>query len=191
MKQIISPKGHQLFEISGDYQVSENTMLDFSTAVSGVDKNRLSSKNDNDNTGLAYSFALSNNKITISDKMRIGYTISSWQQDNRFEAMQRDRSATFYQDWNVQPLLNVNENHHAVEAGVDVENLGKGTVTASRYNYGKQLFNRINSAFTAGRGYLPFVSFVQNDISANTGYFRQRTLMFDLLPGNLHPFYKI
>ena len=190
MKQIISPKGHQLFEISGDYQVSKNTMLDFSTAVSGVDKNRLSSKNDDDNTGLAYSFALSNNKITISDKMRIGYTISSWQQDNRFEAMQRDRSAMFYQDWNVQPLLNVNENHHAVEAGVDIENLVKGTVTASRYNYGKQLFNRINSAFTAGRGYLPFVRIVQNDISANTGYFRQRTLMFDLLPGNLHPFYK-
>lgn len=190
MRQMISPKGHQLFEISGDYQLSENTILDYSTAVSGVDQNRLSSKNDNDNTGLAYSFALSNNKINISEKLKMRYSLSSWQQDDRFEGMQRDRSAMFYQDWNVQPLLNVAENHHAIEASVDVENLGTGTVTASRYNYGHNAYNRINSVFTGGRGYIPSVSVVLNDISANRGYFRQRTLMFDLLPGNLHPFYK-
>ena len=190
MKQVISPKGHQLFEISGDYNFSENTILDFSTAVSGVDQNRLSSKNDNDNTGLAYSFALSNNKINIAEKVRMRYTLSSWQQDDRFEAMQRDRSAMFYQDWNVQPLLNVAEKNQAISAGIDVENLGNGTVTVSRYAYGDNAFNRINSAFTGGRGYIPFVSAVLNDISANRGYFRQRTLMFDLLPGNLHPFYK-
>lgn len=190
MKQVISPKGHQLFEISGDYNFSENTIFDFSTAVSGVDQNRLSSKNDNDNTGLAYSFALSNNKINIAEKVRMRYTLSSWQQDDRFEAMQRDRSAMFYQDWNVQPLLNVAENNQAISAGIDVENLGNGTVTVSRYAYGDNAFNRINSAFTGGRGYIPFVSAVLNDISANRGYFRQRTLMFDLLPGNPHPFYK-
>ena len=189
MKQIISPKDHQLFEISGDYQLSENTVLDFSTAVSAVDQNRLSSKNDNDNTGLAYSFVFSNNKINISDKVRMRYTLSSWQQDDRFEAIQRDRSALFYQDWNVQPLLNVTENHHAVEAGVDIENLGHGALTASRYNYGEQSFNRIHSSFSGGRGYLPFVSMIQNDISADRGFFRQRRLMFDLLPGNVHPFY--
>ena len=190
MKQVISPKGHQLFEISGDYQLSENTVLDFSTAVSGVDQNRLSSKNDDDNTGLAYTLVLSNNKIDISEKVRMRYTLSSWQQDDRFEAMQRDRSAMFYQDWNVQPLLNVAENHHAIEAGVEIENVGNGSVTASRYTYGERSFNRFHSSFSGGVRYMPFVSATLNDISANRGYFRQRTLMFDLLPGNLHPFYK-
>lgn len=189
MKQIASPKGHQLFEISGDYQLSNNTVLDFSTAVSDIDQNRLSSKNDNNNSGLAYSLELSNPKIDISENVNMRYSLSSWQHDGRFEALQRDRSATFYQDWNVQPLLNVTENHHAIEAGVNVENLGKGIMTVSRYNYGEQSFNRLMSSFTGGNGYLPFVSAVINDISTHKGYFKQRTFKFDLLPGNVHPFY--
>ncbi len=190
LKQIISPKSHQLFEISGDYQLSENTMLDFSTAASGVDQNRLSSKNDNDNTGLAYSFALSNNKINISEKVRMRYTLSGRQQDDRFEAIQRDRSAMFYQDWNVQPLLTVAESNHAISTGIDVENVGNGTVAVSRFKYGNDAFYRINSSFKGGSGYIPLVNAMQNDISAERGFFKQRSLMFDLLPGNVHPFYK-
>lgn len=190
MKEVISPKGNQLFEITGDYKLSENTVLDFSTAVSSVDQNRLSSKNDNDNTGLAYSFVLSNNKINISEKMRLRYSLSGWQQDDRFEALQRDRSATFYQDWNVQPLLDVAESDYAISTGIDVENVGNGTMAVSRFKYGDGTFYRINSSFTGGGGYIPFLNAMQNDISAERGFFKQRNLMFDLLPGNVHPFYQ-
>ncbi len=189
MQRIVSPKGHQLFEISGQYHLSENAVLDFSAAASDLDKNRLSPKDDDDNTGLAYSVVIANNHIHVADDIKMRFSISTRNQDERFSSMQRDRSALFYNDWNVNILTSAAEAQHDLEAGIDLANWGKTAVGLSKYNYGDQSLDRIYSSFQGGRGYIPYLYLQTNDVTVNKGFFRTRTFAFDLLPGKLHPFY--
>ncbi len=188
LRQISSPKSHQLFEVSGNYPLSMNTAIDFSAAVSDIDQNLLSSLHDGNNSGMAYTFSIGNEKITITEKIKANLSFSSQNKDDKFAALQRDRSVLYFQDWNLDPKEFSKENQQNFMAGVIIENLGYGTVNYSNLTYGEVSFNRLNSVFQGGAGLIPRFYSRINDVNGKRGYFRERTLELDLLPGKIHPF---
>jgi len=188
LKRISSPTGQQLFEISGKYQLSTNTAMDFSVAASDIDQNLLSSSHDGNNTGLAYSFSFMNDEIQLSEKIRMELGIYSRNKDDRFSALQRDRSALFYQEWNLDPEEFIQENQHDVKTDIFISNIGQGSFQYINLTYGDNSYDRFNNEFRGGAGLIPHVYSRFNNVNGKSGSFKERTLELDLLPGKTHPF---
>lgn len=189
VKYLVSPVETQLIEISGQYFLTENTELKLSTAFSDLDQNIFSSKNDNDNTGLAYALNVSNNAIQIADRMTIRLSLDSWQENERFQPLQRVRSVLFYQDWNIDPLFRGKKQFNKIETGLNIEDLGNGFLSLSSYTYGEHSLKRFFSSFNGGIHYVPLMSGKISEINGKRGFFKQRNGTFEFLPGYWHPFY--
>ncbi len=189
VKNLVSPVETQLIEISGQYYLSDNTELKLSTAFSDLDQNMFSSKDDNDNSGLAYALNLSNNTIQFADGMTIKLLLNSWQENKRFHPLERARSAMFYQDWNIDPSFRGSEQFNEIEAGLNMVDVGNGSLSVSSYKYGEHSLKRFFTTFNGGIHYIPLMSVKVSEINGKTGFFRQRYSTFEFLPGSWHPFY--
>ena len=189
VKYLVSPVETQLIEISGQYFLTENTELKLSTAFSDLDQNIFSSKDDDDNTGMAYALNVSNNAIQIADGMIIRLSLNSWQENERFQPLQRVRSAMFYQDWNIDPTFRGSKQFNEIEAGLNMDDLGNGSLSVSSYQYGEQTLKRFFTSFNGGIHTVPHMSVKVSEINGKTGFFRQRYGAFEFLPGYWHPFY--
>ena len=188
-RTLISPVETQLVEISGQYSLGENTALKISTAVSGFDQNLLSSKDDNDNMGMAYAVNVSNDGIQLSDKMTMRLSLDTWQENDPFQPLQRARPALFYQDWNIKPFPDAHEKYTEIETGLMIGEVGNGSVSAASYHLGQMSFNRLYSTFNGGIHNVPHMSMRLSEINGETGFFRQRSSTIEILPGYWHPFY--
>lgn len=188
LKRIASPSGQQLFEISGKYHLSPKTAMEFSLAASDADLNLLSSLHDGNNTGLAYSFSIINDDIQISEKIKLQLALASRNKDHWFDALQRDRPALYFQEWNLDPQEFIQENQHDVKAGINITNLGEGSIQYTNLTYGDNPFDRFNSELQVGTGFVPYFYTRINNVSGKKGYFRERTYEMELLPGKIHPF---
>ncbi len=188
-KKLVNPMGKQVLEVSGKYNISKNTELTFSTAISEYDKNLLSSKNDNDNSGLAYALNISNKSIQLAEKFSFGWSLNSWQENERFQPLQRERSTMFYQHWNVDPSFTGFEQFNEVETGINVEGVGNGSLSLASYQYGQYSLNRLFSSFIGGISFVPHISVDLSEINGKTGYFKRRNSVLEFLPGSWHPFY--
>ncbi len=188
VKTIVKPRGLQVFELSGNHMITKNTEITYYTAASDLDNNLVSSVDDGDNEGLAYSISLNNPGIPISNRISWQYKINSWQEDARFQSMERVRSALFYTDWNINPEAEGVKQYNEIESALVIETVGQGTMSASSFSVGKQQFNRLFTALDGGISYIPLIATRFNKVEGQTGRFLQRDIRFQLLPGAWHPY---
>ena len=136
---LVTPKKLQLVTIGSQYNISTTQLLKMDVAVSNYDVNLFSSKNKNDNTGLAGKIQL------LTDNKRVGifkkpYTVQSTLgfefAQARFKPIERLRSVEFLRDWNL-PFETPGANENIAQAAIKLINKKNNTVAYEILNYNR------------------------------------------------------
>ncbi|MFT3902136.1 MAG: hypothetical protein QM727_03145 [Niabella sp.] len=121
---LITPKRQQVMSLGLDYNISKSTLFKAEVAASNYDMNTLSSLQDNDNTGYAAKFNLTNNKL-LKEKNELTLTSAidyEFVQD-KFKPIERLRNVEFTRDWGL-PLTSaatVAETEHIIKASTGLK----------------------------------------------------------------------
>ena len=124
--RLIPPEKKQMISLGGRYRLNKNSFFRAEMSLSNLDKNRYSSKDDNDNTGIAslIHFHLAKNiqvkKNVISLKNDIKYEFAGAE----FNPLNPYRSAEFTRDWNIMKNGKlINENLISNQFSFQINNL--------------------------------------------------------------------
>ncbi|MBN4062372.1 hypothetical protein JYU20_04165, partial [Bacteroidales bacterium AH-315-I05] len=178
---LITPKQKQMIVVSGEYKISENTLLSFESALSNNDLNKFSSKDVDDNIGYAVKFNFVNKTKIGSDEKKplqvvtgVGYE----QLEKNFSHIEWFRSAEFDRDWNIRNV-ELGETQHIPSASVSLRKAGVGNLAT----YGVDAFvteknefngykNRLTSNFKTKKFDVDFIgSFMQSKGVVNNSEF--------------------
>jgi len=127
---LMAPEKIQLAIINGQYQINENSGINFELANSISDKNLFSTINDDDNTGIATKIELNNSLINRND-LKIINKIEYKHVDKDFRSIENNYNTEFLRDWNLDStLLDINnqfnktQNQSSAELVVSKKNTG-------------------------------------------------------------------
>jgi hypothetical protein len=127
---LIAPEEIQIAIVSGDYEISKNSKINFELANSNNDKNKFSSIDDKDNNGLAAKIELEN-FFTSTDKIEIINRLQFKHINKDFRSIENYYNTEFLRDWNLDStLLNVNnqfnktQNEASAEILITKKNIG-------------------------------------------------------------------
>lgn len=109
-KILIAPRNQQLLSVGFKYQPSGSNVAFFSieSALSYLDKNRLSNLNDGDNTGIASKFSASAPVLKFREIKLTNEGSFEWN-DNRFVALNPYRNPEFNRNWNIDSQTGFND----------------------------------------------------------------------------------
>ena len=119
--KLATPKQNQMLTISGSCQISERTKILFEAALTNNDLNKFSTKDDNDNIGIAYKVGFQNEKKLNNASANSWSLLSSLtyeQVEKRFKPIERFRKVEFERNWNLDGKL---EDDHEYIPGIGLE----------------------------------------------------------------------
>ena len=128
VRRLAAPKQQQMFTLGGEYQFSKSASVRTEVAISNYDLNRLSSKDDGDNYGLAAFTSFRNNfELGSGEKAwlletKLGYEFVQ----DKFKALNPYRPAEFTRDWNLG--LNAKATEHIGKGGFTLSSKEKGSL---------------------------------------------------------------
>ncbi len=135
---LVSPKKLQVFTAGADYLINNNTKLKAEVAMSNYDLNLFSSKDKNDNNGLAVRLQLENDnkKIKLINKDFKLKTNATYEYvQNRFKPIERLRNIEFLRDWSLPfDLLPANEKLISLTSKISAKNEDFATYEITNYN---------------------------------------------------------
>ncbi|MBL4651891.1 MAG: hypothetical protein JKY53_03355 [Flavobacteriales bacterium] len=148
---LVAPKKKQMVSLGGDYQISENTVAKFETALSSQDISTFSKLDAQDNTGYAFNLGLQNTKKIGKNEeknYRLNSAITYEQVHQDFNEIERFRTVEFFRDWNLRNIT-LNEMQHISGANIEFEAANKlslkytlkSYVSGSEYNAIKNNFH--------------------------------------------------
>jgi hypothetical protein len=182
------PQGEQLLQLLGSYSLLEGVELNLEIALSDFDQNRLSSRDDGDNRGIAYEWELKGEKIALPRNISWDYSLSDWKRNRRFHALQRDRAINFQRDWNVTLTPETSEEIQKVAStfhwGTN-DNLG---LSYSRYYLGSNLIRRFQGELQAQQRWLPVVNSFYSRVRSHQKDFTQSRMLVEMTPWFVRPF---
>jgi len=99
--QLVAPEKKQLITFSGKYNLSDSTQVYFETGLSNNDKNRFSSVDNFDNTGIAFNSNFRDvRKIGNANKFQLESKLDYEYAHKDFAALNPYRNPEFFRDWN-------------------------------------------------------------------------------------------
>jgi hypothetical protein len=106
---LIAPKKKQVVAIGNEFKISQNTNSFVEMAVSNNDANTFSSKDDNNNNGIALKFGLNHTFIldTVTHFIETQFTQSIV--EKQFDPFDAYKPVEFDRDWNLKNQRNGNE----------------------------------------------------------------------------------
>ncbi|MBN2890945.1 MAG: hypothetical protein JXL97_03685 [Bacteroidales bacterium] len=113
---IVSPKKSQMFDFGIKFPIAQKAELNIEMALSNIDLNLFSNKDDNDNIGQALkldfvNFFKGNDTISEKSKIWLDYEFAA----NNFHPVEVYKTQEFERDWNIdKPFLN---DEHIAEIG--------------------------------------------------------------------------
>ena len=132
--RLIAPTKIQMATVLGKYNPNEKTLLDFEVALSNSDQNLYSSKDDNNNKGVAGKL---NGKQRLFDGKTKIDVFANYQfiQDN-FKPIERLYNIEFNRDWNITSTLLGNQSFLSSGLDFNFNNKGKALYQFENLNFG-------------------------------------------------------
>jgi hypothetical protein len=132
--RLIAPTKIQMATVLGKYNPNEKTLLDFEVALSNSDQNLYSSKDDNNNKGVAGKL---NGKQRLFDGKTKIDVFANYQfiQDN-FKPIERLYNIEFNRDWNIASTLLGNQSFLSSGLDFNFNNKGKALYQFENLNFG-------------------------------------------------------
>jgi hypothetical protein len=166
--KLIAPKKLQVIHSSINYKLTETLNIGTNVAVSDYDKNTFSTKDDNDNTGIAF-MVYANKKWKKQNTSKTTYFLDGnyeWMQET-FTQVQRIRNAEFQRDWNLTDIfINNKQEFYRINAGFTDKKIGKSSIGTEIYNnYG--MFHAVRSYINSNTQYKTY------QLSLNGSYLNQ------------------
>jgi len=106
---LIAPKKKQVVAIGNEFKISRNTNSIVEMAVSNNDANTFSSKDDNNNNGVALKFGLNHRFILDTITHYIETQLTQTIVDRQFDPFDAYKPVEFDRDWNLRNLKTGNE----------------------------------------------------------------------------------
>ncbi len=182
------PQGEQLLQLLGSYSLRSGMDLNLEIALSDYDQNRLSSREDGDNQGIAYEWELKGEKIPLPGNIFWDYSLRDWKRNRRFHPLQRDHAINFQRDWNVTLTPQTSEEIQRVAStfrwGAN-DNLG---LSYSRYYLGSNLIQRFQSELQARQRWLPVMESFYSRVRSQEQDFTQSRFRLEMSPWPVRPF---
>ncbi|MBL4625699.1 MAG: hypothetical protein JKY42_11250 [Flavobacteriales bacterium] len=169
---LVAPKRKQMVSLGGDYQITENTIIRFETALSNQDVNTFSKQDAVDNTGYGVNLRLENSKNIRENKeknFKINSELSYEQVHKNFNEIERFRTVEFFRDWNLRDVT-LSEMQHISGANLEftaseklsIKYILKSYISGNEYN---ALKNNLNFNYN-NRG---FRADIKNSLMSSTG----------------------
>jgi hypothetical protein len=121
---LVAPKKQQIISLGTDYLVSKNTTIKTELAVSSVDVNTFSKKDNGDDLGVAAKVSLANNKIfkaASKNKLVLNTLFDYEYVQRKFKPLERLRLVEFGRDWGL-PLQLQPSNDHIFSSSFQLKN---------------------------------------------------------------------
>jgi len=182
------PQGEQLFQLLGAYTLRDGMDLNLEVALSDFDQNRLSSRDDGDNQGIAYEWELKGEKIALPGNVFWDYSLSDWKRSRRFHPLQRDRAINFQRDWNVTLTPQTSEEIQRVASTFRWGARDNLDLSYSRYSLGSNLIRRFQSELQAGQRWLPVIHSFYSRVRSKQKDFTQSRMLVEITPWFVRPF---
>jgi hypothetical protein len=192
---LVTPKKQQMLTFSGEWMVKPALRFFAETAVSGLDLNTYSAKDDRDNTGLALTAGFRHHK-TANDSLPWAFSAEGLYRyvQKRFSVVERFKEIEFERDWNSTASATNDEHYGKLHLGLQHRKHFAGSYTFEPLFNGPEYYSIRNSAtmqvsagkwHLAGRGslmtsqnpYLP-VQFLRHQITLER---KTRRFVFGLL----------
>jgi len=132
--RLVAPEKIQIATILGGYK-TEKTQVDFESAISNNDKNLFSNLDDHDNKGFAGKINI--NQRVISGNYPTDIFADYQFVDKNFKTIERLFSIEFNRDWNINSIVNSNQN--LIIAGIKTKIKQNGSVN---YQFEKLDFSK-------------------------------------------------
>ncbi len=181
--KLISPKRHQIVHSKISYKPLPGFEIGTQIAVSDYDKNTFSTKNDNDNTGVAMLW-FARKKWEKNNRTKTTYFIDGnyeWLQET-FTPVQRIRNAEFQRDWNLPSIfINNKQEFYRLKVGITDKKAGKTTIGTEVFNnYG--MFHAVRNYLLSEMQYKTFHvsakgSYLQQSGNVNSSFLRHYTTL--------------
>lgn len=187
-RQIQTPESHDLFQTMASWNIESIGNLELEVALSGKDKNTISTIDDNDNFGLGHHIRFLSEDVSLLGDARLKIRFSDRKKESRYRSIQRDQSVTFNSDWNI--LQDENSFEHLISGGVELsaDSLGSLSADWNELVLGETRRKRLKSDLALTLKYIPEMSASVNQVTTNSWTFFQhcgKLLMFD---GKFHPY---
>jgi len=122
---LVTPKKQQLINVSTTYAINPTMILQTDVAMSNYDANTFSSKDKNNNKGLASRFLIthSGHGILFNKQLYIVSNAGYEYVDQYFKPIERLHTVEFTRDWGL-PLSTTSASEHLPSLGIEVKDKG-------------------------------------------------------------------
>jgi len=182
-----NPINHDIFQIVGDYDLSKYSNIKLDISLSNLDKNTISTINDNDNLGIAYNLELQGDSIRINDDINFGYNIINWNRSEKFNEINKERDALFNREWNLESNSIGNESLFSSGINLGYNEYLRSFIDWSRYESVVGNREKLTANLKSKTKYIPLLSSYINQVLTNSSKFYQYNIEAQFLPGNFHP----
>ncbi len=156
--RLIPPEKKQLISFGSHYKLGKNTAINAEISISNEDKNRFSSIDDDDNTGMAgflqmttaKKIGIKSENLLVENQGKLEYAGINYNPVNPY------RPPEFTRDWNIQKSNNVNNEYL-------LSNVFKAKISNFNFRYDYSGFFRGN-IFT-GNKHIPSINFNYKGLS--------------------------
>ena len=133
---LVTPKTKQLFSANFKVNATKNTLISTEFALSNVDVNTFSDKDDKDDKGIGINLNISDKRIFKDSTKQFLIKANYEFKQDKFSPIERYRAVEFQRNWNTNDL-NVATNEHLAFVEAKFLNTQKGNLT-----YRFSFFNR-------------------------------------------------
>ncbi len=189
-KPLSRPEDHQLAHLAWTQDITPFLQLNSTFALSSHDVNTLSSLDDSDNRDMAYTLKISSKDVPIGREGHLRYAIETWQKNERFKGMGRDRDPLFYRGWNSRTEESGQEKLLSLSGSYKNTDRIQADLSVSRYTVEGKTKERITQITKyKGENIKQLKSYI-NIVNAEDTFKKSR---FDakLFPGKFHPIFSI
>lgn len=184
------PEKQQVIQLSATYRSSEKFVIDTEISMSDYDINRLSNRNDDDNLGWAYNIKLAGAELILLPGWNFNYHLVNWGRGKQYKALQRERTARFDRDWNINSDQIGKENMLTAGFGFKRNTTFDLNMDWSHYQVQDRYKNRFLATTAGSTDWIPLYSGRISRMESPGEFLVQSTAKIQVLPGWIHPYYE-
>lgn len=177
---LVTPKKKQMISLGGEYLISEKTKVYIDIGISNNDLNSFSSKNDDDNVGLALKSSIE--QLANFKNTELVFLSNYEFKNQNFTSIERYRPSEFERDWNINNEKSFDEHFIQLKANLKSNQI-KSSGLESAFLKSSPDHNGFRNQIHANWQYKSFeivgnASYLtSNDVSYETSFLRHK---FDL-----------
>jgi hypothetical protein len=189
-KRVTKPVLKNYYHFNGNYPILNQGYTKIEMAISQVDLNTKSSKNDDDNLGHAYQMSLGWDNLPIYSSLKLDVNTKHWMQSDKYHSIESNRDADFYTNWNEKKMTSGLEKISEGRAILKFQNLGNVNTSVGEYSNQHGTKRQIHSKSDLSFYHVPELTINLIQTRSNHRDFQKYSTKFLFLPGDIHPLFE-